>query len=300
MSAPSSLEEAGVSRARGANAVGAALPAPVSSLAPASVGEAEPWPASLDVRELARRWTAILVFLTLWEIAPRVGLISASYVPPFSVVAARLANGLLSGELVQHLVASLSRSLAGFALALGVGLPLGFALGWFQKFERFVDPLVQLIRQVPALALLPLFIMLLGVGELSKIVIIFYGAQWAIQLNTVSGVKNVDPLLIKLARSLGLSRSDLFRKIVLPAALPTIFTGLRLSATRCILIIVMAEMMGGKAGIGYVLKSSEYSYDIVTMYAAIMLLSLLGLATNYLLVALERHFTGWKPESTRY
>jgi NitT/TauT family transport system permease protein len=229
-----------------------------------------------------------------------VGLISASYVAPFSEVVVRLASGLLSGELVHHLLTSLSRSLAGFGLALAVGLPLGFALGWFQKFERFFDPLIQLIRQVPALALLPLFIMLLGVGELSKVVIIFYGAQWAIQLNTVSGVKNVDPLLIKLARSLGLSRADLFRKIILPAALPTIFTGLRLSATRCILIIVTAEMMGGKAGIGYVLKNSEYNYDIVTMYAAIMLLSLVGLSTNALLVALEKHFTGWKPESTRY
>jgi NitT/TauT family transport system permease protein len=270
-----------------------------SSVASSTVSEPRAWPV-IELRELLRRWAAIVVFLALWELAPRVGLINAAYVPPFSEVALRLARGLISGELVRHLLASLSRSLAGFALALGVGLPLGFALGWFPKFERFIDPLVQLVRPVPPIALLPLFMMLLGVGELSKVVIIFYGAQWAIQLNTVSGVKNVDPLLIKLARSLRLSRLDLFRKIILPAALPTIFTGLRLSATRCILIIVMAEMMGGKAGIGYVLRSSEYSYDLVTMYAAIMLLSLLGLSTNYLLVTLETHFTGWKPETARY
>src|SRR5688572_5495717 len=112
-----------------------------------------PW---LEPRELARRWAAIALFLALWEIAPRAGLISASYVAPFSDVALRLASGLASGELVRHLFASLGRSLAGFSLALFVGLPLGFALGWFQKFERFFDPLVQLIRQVPALALLPL------------------------------------------------------------------------------------------------------------------------------------------------
>jgi NitT/TauT family transport system permease protein len=257
-------------------------------------------PAWFNPRVLARRWTAIVVFLALWEVAPRLGLINAAYLSPFSEVALRLASGLLSGELVHHLLVSLSRSFSGFVLALGVGLPLGVALGWFHKFERFADPLVQLIRQVPAVALLPLFIMLLGVGELSKVVIIFYGAQWAIQLNTVSGVKNVDPLLIKLARSLGLSRLDLFRKIILPAALPTIFTGLRLSATRSILIIVAAEMMGGKSGIGYVLKNSEYNYDIVTMYAAIMLLALVGLSTNYLLIGLESRFSSWKPETTRY
>lgn len=247
-----------------------------------------------------QRWAAILIFITLWELAPRAGLLDATFVPPFSEIALRLLRGLLTGELVRHLVISLSRSIGGFTLALCVGVPLGFALGWFQKFERYADPLIQLIRQIPALALLPLFIMLLGVGELSKLVIIFYGAQWSIQLNTVSGVKNVDPLLIKLARSLGLRRLDLFRKIILPSALPTIFTGLRLAATRSILIIVAAEMMGAKTGLGYVLRNSEYSYDVVTMYSAIMLLALIGLSTNYLLVALEDRFTGWKPETVRY
>jgi ABC-type nitrate/sulfonate/bicarbonate transport system permease component len=113
-----------------------------------SVGASE-WPAWLEPRELARRWTAIALFLLLWELAPRVGLISPSYVAPFSAVALRLATGLLSGELVQHLLVSLGRSFAGFSLALGVGLPLGFALGWFRRFERFADPLIQFIRQVP-------------------------------------------------------------------------------------------------------------------------------------------------------
>jgi len=256
--------------------------------------------ARFEPLELAQRWVAIAGFLLLWEIAPRVGFISPSYIAPFSTVALRLISGLWSGELEQHLMVSLGRSLAGFSLALGVGLPLGFALGWFQHFARFVDPLLQLIRQIPPIALLPLFVMTLGVGELSKIAIIFYGAQWAILLNTVSGVSQVDPLLIKLARSVKLKRLDLFQKVILPSALPTIFTGLRLSATRAILIIVMAEMMGGKAGLGYILKNAEYNYDIVTMYAAIMLLSLIGLTTNYLLVALEDHFTAWKPEATRY
>lgn len=256
--------------------------------------------ARFELRELARRWIAIALFLVLWELAPRVGLISPSYVVPFSEAALRLVSGLLSGELVEHLLVSLGRSFAGFSLALCIGLPLGFALGWFPSFARFVDPLLQIFRQIPPVALLPLFVMVLGVGELSKVAIIFYGASWAIQLNTVSGVQNVDPLLIKLARSLKLKRLDLFRKIILPAALPTIFTGLRLSATRAILIIVMAEMMGGKVGVGYVLRNSEYNYDIATMYAAIMLLSLTGLAVNSLLVALESHFTAWKPEAARY
>jgi NitT/TauT family transport system permease protein len=110
----------------------------------------------------------------------------------------------------------------------------------------------------------------------------------------------VDPLLVKSARSMGVSRFDLFRKIILPAALPTIFTGLRLAATFAILIIVAAETMGASAGLGYVLTNSEYNFDLPRMYSAIVVLALIGLATNYFLVWLERRLTGWKQEITTF
>jgi len=247
-------------------------------------------------QNLSRKWSAIILFLLAWEILPRVGAISASFLPPTSQVFTFLVRSLLSGELERHIFISLSRSLAGFALALSIALPLGFLLGWFRTFERYVDPLIQVFRQTSAFALFPLFILVLGIGEVSKIAIIFYGAQWPILLNTISGVKNVDPLLVKSARSMGLSRFALFRKIVLPAALPTIFTGLRLAATFSILIIVSAEMMGASAGLGYVLSNSQYNFDILRMYSAIISLALIGLGTNYLLVTLEKRLTGWKPE----
>jgi NitT/TauT family transport system permease protein len=141
-----------------------------------------------------------------------------------------------------------------------------------------------------------LFIVILGIGEVSKVAIIFYGAQWPILLNTISGVKNVDALLVKSARSMGLSRFALFRKVVLPAALPSIFTGLRLAATLSILIIVSAEMMGATAGLGYILTNSHYNFDILRMYDAIVTLALIGLSTNYLLVNLEKRLTRWRPD----
>jgi NitT/TauT family transport system permease protein len=254
----------------------------------------------LDLREISRRWTAIALFLLAWEVLPRAGVINAAFLPPVSQVATFLVRTLLSGELERHILISLSRSLAGFSLAFSVALPLGFLLGWFKTFERYVDPLIQVFRQTSAFALFPLFILVLGIGEVSKVAIIFYGAQWPILLNTISGVKNVDPLLVKSARSLGLGRFDLFRKIILPAALPSIFTGLRLAATFSILIIVSAEMMGASAGLGYVLTNSQYNFDILRMYSAIVSLALIGLGTNHLLVSLERHFTGWKPETTHF
>ncbi len=292
MSLQSLVEDAAGPPALEAQVVASSVPAPGSRK------PAVPWP--FEARDLARRFFAIALFLALWELLPRAGLVDRSFVPPASEVASYLVTSLLSGDLLGHLFVSLGRSLAGFALALSVALPLGFALGWFAAFERYVDPLIQVFRQTSALALFPLFILVFGVGELSKVAIIFYGAQWPILLNTISGVKNVDPLLVKLARSLGLSRLALFRKIILPAALPTIFTGLRLSATLSILIIVSAEMMGASAGLGYILMNSQYNFDVLRMYASIVLLALIGFSTNSLLVALERRLTGWKPEATRY
>jgi NitT/TauT family transport system permease protein len=239
---------------------------------------------------------AIVAFLGLWELLPRLDWVSRSFLPPFSEVVRYLAGSLASGDLTRHILISLGRSAAGFSLALLVALPLGFLLGWFSGFERYVDPLLQLFRQTSAFALFPLFILLLGIGETSKVAIIFYGAQWPILLNTISGVKNVDPLLVKSARSMGVGHFDLFRKVVLPAALPTIFTGLRLAASFSILIIVAAETMGASAGLGYVLTNSQYNFDLPRMYAAIVTLALIGLGTNYLLVWLERRLTGWKQD----
>jgi NitT/TauT family transport system permease protein len=253
-----------------------------------------------DPREWLWRYGAIGLFLVCWEVAPRVGLVETTFIPPFSKALAALVTGLSSGQLARHLLVSLGRSIAGFALALVFALPLGCLLGWFSKFESYLDRLIQVFRQTSAFALFPVFIMMFGIGEISKVAIIFYGAQWYILLNTISGVKNVDPLLIKVAHSLRLSHFDLFRKVILPAALPTIFTGLRLAATLSILLIVSAEMMGASAGLGLVLITAQYNFDVVGMYAAIMLLVLIGYSTNYLLVALEKRLTRWKPETASY
>jgi NitT/TauT family transport system permease protein len=253
-----------------------------------------------EVQAVLVKTAAVALFLAVWEALPRLGWVDRSFVPPFSEVAAYLWRSLIGGDLSRHLAVSLGRSGLGFGLALLVALPLGFVLGWFPAFERFVDPLLQVFRQTSAFALFPLFILFLGIGEKSKVAIIFYGAQWPLLLNTISGVKNVDPLLVKSARSMGLGRFALFRKVILPAALPQVFTGLRLAATLAILIIVAAESLGASSGLGYVLTNAQYNFDLPRMYAAIVLLALVGLATNFILVTLENRLTGWKPQAVRF
>ncbi len=190
------------------------------------------------------RLFAVLLFLLLWEIVPRSGLADPTFLPPFSKVILAFLDMIRTGELFHHLFVSLRRSFLGFSLGLAIAVPLGLLIGWFKSLENFIDPLLQTFRQTSTLALFPVFILLFGIGELSKVAIIFWGVQWAILLNTISGVQTIDPILVKSARSMGASPLTLFIKVILPAAIPSIFTGIRLSATTSILILIAAEMIG--------------------------------------------------------
>lgn len=242
------------------------------------------------------RILAVLIFLAIWELAPRLGLVDTSFLPPFSKVAVAFWKLLITGELIKHVGISLYRAMMGFGLGMLFAIPLGLIIGWFKVFERFIDPLMQTFRQTSTLALLPVFVLLFGIGETSKIAVIFWGVQWAVLLNTIGGVKNIDPLLIKSARSMGTKPLILFLRIILPASLPSIFTGVRLSATHAILILIAAEMLGANKGLGFLLFNSQANFMIPTMYAAIITMSLLGIIVNYSLVALEKRTLKWKED----
>jgi NitT/TauT family transport system permease protein len=244
-----------------------------------------------------KRIIAVLLFLSAWELLPRLGAIDQFFLPPFSVVVEAIYAMLLSGELFVHLRASLQRTLTGFFLGLSVAVTAGMLIGWFRSVEKFSDPLLQAFRQTSALALFPVFILFFGIGEVSKIAIIYWGVQWPILLNTIAGVKNVEPLLIKAARSMGASNLTIFFRVVLPASVPYIFTGARLSATTSILILIAAEMVGAKAGLGYLVFDSQQKFEVPRMYAGILLMSALGFSANYLILFFERRFTSWKQDA---
>ncbi|WP_344447789.1 ABC transporter permease, partial [Kitasatospora nipponensis] len=134
----------------------------------------------------------------------------------------------------------------------------------------------------------------LGIGETSKISIVLYACLWPILLNTISAVRSVDPTLLRLARSLDLSPVKLFQKVILPASVPVVFTGIRLAGAVSILVLVAAEMVGAKAGLGYLINASQYNFAIPQMYAGIVTISVIGVVFNQLLVRLERRFTAWR------
>ncbi|MDR3172136.1 MAG: ABC transporter permease [Treponema sp.] len=221
----------------------------------------------------------------------------ASYLAPPSSVLRALYLLAWRGDLARHFFISLQRVLVGLAVSVAVGGTLGLFIGYFKSMERITNLLFQSFRQLSAFALFPVFILLFGLGELSKTIIIFWASLWPVLLNTISGVKNVDPILIRSAKSMGASRLYIFLRIILPAAAPEVFTGIRLGGSYCIMAVVAAEMIGATSGLGYLVLYSEEIFNIPEMYAGIIGLAVLGLGLNCALHTLERFFTSWKEDA---
>jgi NitT/TauT family transport system permease protein len=246
------------------------------------------------LRRVAERGIGIVIFLALWEALPRLGIVSDAYLSPPSAVIASIAQLVDTGQLWKHMAASLQRSLWGLVLASFSGVVLGLLIGSSKRLAAIVDPVLQLFRQTSAFALFPVFILFLGIGELSKVAIIFWASFWPVLLSTVSGVKQVDRLLVNSALSMGASQRFIFFKVVLPASLPSIFTGVRLAGAYSITALVAAEMIGAHSGLGFLTLNSQETFQIPTMYAGILLLAVLGLVLNYLLALLERRLLRWR------
>jgi NitT/TauT family transport system permease protein len=244
--------------------------------------------------DIFSRSIGLMLFLVLWEAAPRLGWVRATYLAPPSRVFHALWLLSLRGELARHAFISLQRLLLGLLVSVLVGVILGLFIGYFRSVDRILDLLFQAFRQLSAFALFPVFILLFGLGELSKTIIIFWASLWPVLLNTCSGVKNVDPILIRSAKSMGASRLFIFVKIILPAAAPEVFTGIRLGGSYCVMAVVAAEMIGASSGLGYLVLYSEETFNVPEMYGGIVGLAILGIGLNWILYKAEKFFTSWK------
>ena len=239
------------------------------------------------------RYGLLLGFLALWQVGSTTGWINATVFPPLDLIAVALWQALISGALLDDIAISLQRSGLAFAAAVGLGIPLGLFMGQIRAVEQALDPILQFFRQTSALALYPVFILLLGLGEASKVFVIFWATLFPVLLATIGGVKEVDRKLIEMARTYGADRKTVFLRVVLPASVPAIFVGLRLSATTALLLLIAAEMIGANKGLGFQVMNAQYNFQIPLMFAAIFLLALLGLAANYALVSLQNRLCRW-------
>lgn len=239
------------------------------------------------------RYGLVITFLVVWQVSTKFGWVNASVFPPLDQIIGALWKGIASGALVDDIAISLQRSGIAFLGAVAVGIPLGLFMGQIRAIEQALDPLLQFFRQTSALALYPVFILLLGLGEASKVFVIFWATLFPILLSTIGGVKQVDGKLIEMARTYGAGSLAIFRRVVLPASVPAIFVGLRLSATTALLLLIAAEMIGANKGIGFQVMNAQYNFQIPLMFAAILLLALMGLAANAALVLLQRKLCRW-------
>ncbi|MER8910391.1 ABC transporter permease [Mesorhizobium sp. M0854] len=239
------------------------------------------------------RYGVLIAFLAIWQVSSSAGWVNAAVLPPIDMIVAALWKGLAGGTLLGDIAISLQRAGLAFAAAVLVAIPLGLFMGQVRTVETALDPILQVFRQTSALALYPVFILLLGLGEASKVFVIFWATLFPLLLNTIGGVKQVDPKLLEMARVYGARQLTVFRRVVLPGAVPSIFVGLRLSATTALLLLIASEMIGANKGIGFQVMNAQYNFQIPLMFAAIVILAGLGLIANQALVSLQRRLCRW-------
>ena len=237
---------------------------------------------------------SILCLIAIWELICQSGVVSSLFLPAPSAIINALLEMIADGEIGVSLAASLYRILAGFFVGSLIGLAVGLVTGTSALMDKIGTPIVNAIYPIPKIALLPLFILWLGIGELSKVTIIALGVFFPVAMNTYSGVKNVDTLLLKVAASFNASWWMTMKSVVLPNALPMIFAGLRLAAGTSLLLLVAAEMIAAQVGIGALIL--HYGDLMITdkLMAGVIVLSLLGLVFNLILQFVELKAIPWK------
>ena len=246
-------------------------------------------------RQRALPWALPLLLLMAWEIASTSGWLSTRVLPEPGSVLTAFWTLLRSGELWQHVAVSTGRAVAGLAVGGGLGLALGLLTGSVRFFETLLDSSIQMVRNIPALALIPLVILWFGIDEVAKLFLIAVAVFFPIYLNTFHGIRNVDPGLIEMGRTYGLSRCGLYTQIILPGALSSILVGLRFSLGLMWVILIVAETISAQAGIGYLTMNAREFLQTDVVLVGILLYAALGKLADILARGLEQWWLRWHP-----
>jgi len=235
-----------------------------------------------------------VVTIAVWQLAGNAGWISAEFMPTPLKILAALVELAVSGELMHHLGISIGRAGIGFLIGGILGLLFGVLTGLFRSVEYLLDPSVQVLRLVPHLAIAPLIILWFGFGEISKVVIILSGSFFPLYINTFMGIRNVDNKLFEVARVLGFSRYQQLRRLILPAALPSILLGLRISLAVAWIGLVVAEVIGSQSGIGFLINEAKQNSRTEIIFVGIIIFAVVGKLIDSLFHVIERKFLFWR------
>ncbi|MBB3176494.1 aliphatic sulfonate ABC transporter permease SsuC [Variovorax sp. Sphag1AA] len=268
--------------------------------------QAQPLPASVPslngvkafAVSVAKRlvpWLVPVGLIAAWQIASSLGWLSTRVLPaPIDVVKAAW-NLSVSGELWTHVKVSAGRALGGLAIGGGLGLALGLLTGSIRFFETLLDSSIQMVRNIPALALIPLVILWFGIDESAKLFLISVSVFFPIYLNTFHGIRNVDPQLIEMGRTYGLTRWQLYKEVILPGATSSILVGLRFSLGLMWVILIVAETISAQSGIGYLTMNAREFLQTDIVLVGILLYALLGKLADLFARGLERWWLRWHP-----
>jgi ABC-type nitrate/sulfonate/bicarbonate transport system permease component len=247
----------------------------------------------------AKRWnrTGWLVFVALvliWELSAHFHAPLRSYIPPMHQIMASLVQLIASGEIARHIFTTLMRFLTGYLIAAVIAVSLGIILGYFPFGHNLLETSIEFLRPMPSVAIIPVAILVLGIGDGMIVAVTVYASLWPILINTIDGVKRIDPVLVQTGRIFGLGPWRLLRRVILPAASPYIVTGLRISLAIALILVTTAEMIAGGTGLGFFILDEERSLRNGNMYAGIILVSLLGYLLNRLFLLVEARVVRWR------
>lgn len=249
--------------------------------------------------DFAIRLVSPVVLLLLWELASQTGLLPSRVIAAPSQIGGTLWTMILSGELGKHLWVSLQRALSGLSIGVTIGVVTALISGLSKRGEVILDSPMQMLRTIPALALVPLFILWFGIGEFTKIALIVAGTTFPVYLNLFSGIRNIDPKLIEAANTLGLNRRELIWHVILPGSLPSFFVGLRYSLGISWLALVFVEQINTTAGIGFLASDARDFMRTDVIVICLLIYSVLGLVIDGIIRTLERYALAWRPTFVR-
>ncbi|RUS42836.1 ABC transporter permease subunit [Cohnella sp. AR92] len=250
-------------------------------------------------RRRALPWALPVLILALWHVLTTTGVIAAHTLPKPTEVWKVLVDTLRSGELERNLGISALRALLGFLIGGGIGFALGLLNGLSKAAEDVSDTTVQMVRNIPLFALLPLFIIWFGIGEELKLALVALGVFFPVYLNTFHGIRSVDPGLIEMGRVYGLSRFALYRDVILPGALPSILVGIRYALGITWLVLIVAETVATDSGIGYMAMTAREFFELDVIVLSILIYALLGKLSDSIAKLLEKRLLRWNPNYSR-
>ena len=241
---------------------------------------------------------AVIVFVAVWQYVAWRRLMSELFLPGPSDIIVAFQAYIAKGAIWNDLWASGQELILGFVLAIVVGLPMGMAMGWYKRVSFALDPFVTFFNAIPRVSLTPLFIIWFGIGINSKLAVVFLGALFAIIINTAVGVKNLDPALVKAARSFGANDLQLFRTLVLPASVPYILAGFRLGLAHALTGVVVAELIAAQVGIGLMMATAGATFQTSKVFVGLVIIAVTGVLITNFFARMERRFQSWKPNPT--